>query len=229
MVALWMPCRNEIGCSRGRACRKPFASTCDSDGKRVAGMVELFLRKCGNSVTSVASPGWRHSSPRGVNHRQRAATPLPQTPLMAETITAPGRRVSPQVAAALLGKIGSELTFKQREIVDRFKQYCPGYAVMRKLVLGFRTILRVGKLATLHGWMEQALKTGIHALQRFVRSLKQDIGAVEAAVTEQWSNGPVEGHVNRLKTIKRQMYGRAGIELLRARLLPEPSFAEHQL
>ena len=100
---------------------------------------------------------------------------------------------------------------------------------MRKLVLGFRTILRVGKLATLHGWMEQALKTGIHPLQRFVSTLKQDIGAVEAAVTEQWSNGPVEGQVNRLKTIKRQMYGRAGIELLRARLLPERSFAEHQL
>ena len=44
--------------------------------------------------------------------------------------------------------------------------------------------------------------------------------AVEAAVTERWSNGPVEGQVNRLKTIKRQMYGRAGVELLRARLIP---------
>jgi len=46
-----------------------------------------------------------------------------------------------------------------------------------------------------------------------------DILAVEAAVTEPWSNGPVEGQVNRLKTIKRQMYGRAGVELLRARLI----------
>ncbi len=148
---------------------------------------------------------------------------------MAETITTPGRRVSPQVAAALLGKLGSDLTSRQREIVNRFKQSCPGYAVMRKLVLSFRTILRVGKLKTLHGWMERALKTGIHPLQRFVRTLKQDLGAVEAAVTEQWSNGPVEGHINRLKTIKRQMYGRAGVELLRARLLPEATSAKHQL
>ncbi len=46
--------------------------------------------------------------------------------------------------------------------------------------------------------------------------------AVEAAVTEPWRNGPVEGHVNRLKTLKRQMYGRAGVELLRARLIPLP-------
>ena len=42
---------------------------------------------------------------------------------------------------------------------------------------------------------------------------------MQAAVTETWSNGPVEGHVNRLKTIKRQMYGRAGFVLLRARVL----------
>jgi hypothetical protein len=47
-----------------------------------------------------------------------------------------------------------------------------------------------------------------------------DILPVEAAVTEKWSNGVVEGQVNRLKTLKRQMYGRAGVELLRARLIP---------
>jgi transposase len=199
--------RWEAGCRHGRTL---FAEV------RELGYVGCFSR-----LAALLSP-WRQPS-------AEAATLLPQTPLMAETITVPGRRVSPQVAAALLGKIGSELTLRQREIVDRFKQHCPGYAVMRKLVLSFRTILRVGKLATLHGWMERALKTGIHALQRFVRTLKQDMGAVEAAVTERWSNGPVEGHVNRLKTIKRQMYGRAGVELLRARLLPETCSLEHQL
>lgn len=59
---------------------------------------------------------------------------------------------------------------------------------------------------------------------RFVWTLKQDLSAVEAAVTQRWSNGLVEGHVNRLTMLKRQMYGRAGVELLRARLLPEPVF-----
>jgi transposase len=49
---------------------------------------------------------------------------------------------------------------------------------------------------------------------------------VESAVSEPWSNGPVEGQLNRLKMLKRQMYGRAGIELLRARLLPEPVFSD---
>jgi transposase len=70
--------------------------------------------------------------------------------------------------------------------------------------------------------MERAENTGIYALQRFVRTLQQDLLAVEAAVQQPWSNGPVEGQINRLKLLKRQMYGRAGVELLRARLLPAP-------
>ena len=95
---------------------------------------------------------------------------------------------------------------------------------MRTLVLSFRTLVRVGKPATLHRWMQRAKQTGIDALVRFVQTLQQDLGAVEAAVGTRWSNGPVEGHINRLKMLKRQMYGRAGIELLRARLRPEPAF-----
>ena len=48
----------------------------------------------------------------------------------------------------------------------------------------------------------------------FAQSLRQDEAAVAAALDEKWSNGPVEGQVNRLKAIKRQMYGRAGFQLL---------------
>jgi transposase len=53
-------------------------------------------------------------------------------------------------------------------------------------------------------------------IQSLVGQLRRDVLAVEAAVTTRWSNGPVEGQLNRLKTLKRQMYGRAGVELLRA-------------
>ena len=135
------------------------------------------------------------------------------------------RQLSPQVAAALLVKMPAELTSRQAQIVDTLKRQCPGFAVMRKLVFGFRAILRGGKVTTLRRWMEEARKTGIHSLVRFVRTLKQDLSAVELAASEPWSNGPVEGQLNRLKMLKRQMYGRAGIELLRARLLPEATFS----
>ena len=97
-----------------------------------------------------------------------------------------------------------------------------GFTTMRRLVLSFRTILRVGTVATLHDWLTRATATNLHALHRFVQTLRKDLDAVEGAVTESWSNGPVEGHINRLKTLRRQMYGRAGVALLRARLLPLP-------
>jgi transposase len=90
-------------------------------------------------------------------------------------------------------------------------------------------ILRTGTSKTLRAWMKKADASGIYRMQRFVRTLKQDQSAVEAAVEQSWSNGPVEGHINRLKTLKRQMYGRAGFELLRARVLPlSPSPRLHQ-
>src|SRR3979411_1365035 len=93
---------------------------------------------------------------------------------------------------------------------------------MRRLVLGFRTILRVGKVPTCARGLARAKARKIEPLQRFVRKLRQDLGAVEGAVREPWSNGPVEGQINRLKMLRRQMYGRGGVELLRARLLPLP-------
>ena len=113
--------------------------------------------------------------------------------------------------------------------MDALIKVCPGYAVMRSLVMGFRTILRTGKIETLHDWMKRATDSGINGMQRFVRTLKQNPSAAEAAVEQTWSNGHVEGHINKLKTIKRQMYGRAGFELLRARILPlPPSPSLHQ-
>jgi transposase len=55
---------------------------------------------------------------------------------------------------------------------------------------------------------------------RFAYGLQKDISAVVAAIGTSWSSGQVEGQINRLKTIRRQMYGRAGSALLRTRVLP---------
>jgi transposase len=56
-------------------------------------------------------------------------------------------------------------------------------------------------------------------MRPFALRLRRDEAAVRAGLTSEWSNGPVEGHVNRLKLVKRSMYGRAGFDLLRARVL----------
>jgi hypothetical protein len=155
-------------------------------------------------------------------------TGAPSTPASPSPADPTARQISPQIAAALLAKPRPELTGPQAEIVDALKAGCPGYAVMRPLMLGFRSLLRhpttpskkTRTTVALHRWMDRAQATGIRSLQNFVGRLRLDVLAVEAAVIERWSNGPVEGQVNRLKTLKRQMYGRAGVELLRARLIP---------
>jgi transposase len=67
-------------------------------------------------------------------------------------------------------------------------------------------------------WVARAEGSGCAELRSFAAGLRLDEAAVAAALTESWSNGPVEGQVNRLKSIKRSMYGRAGWELLRARV-----------
>jgi transposase len=61
--------------------------------------------------------------------------------------------------------------------------------------------------------------TGPHELRGFSRNLGRDWDAVHAGLTKRWSSGSVEGHVYKLKVIKRQMYGRANFDLLRKRVL----------
>ncbi len=67
-------------------------------------------------------------------------------------------------------------------------------------------------------WLRDARRSGIYGMQRFARALRHDIEAVRNSVQEPWSNGQTEGQINRLQTLKRAMYGRTGIDLLRARL-----------
>ncbi|MDP4025587.1 transposase, partial [Methylobacterium sp. NEAU 140] len=57
------------------------------------------------------------------------------------------------------------------------------------------------------------------ALKRFAASLQRDAAGITNAIALPWSTGPAEGHISRLKMIKRSMYGRAGFELLRQRVL----------
>ena len=68
-------------------------------------------------------------------------------------------------------------------------------------------------------WMASARATGLPGISSFANGLEQDIDAVTNGLTMPWSSGPVEGRVNHIKMIKRQMFGRAGLPLLRKRVL----------
>ena len=68
--------------------------------------------------------------------------------------------------------------------------------------------------------MAEATHSGIAELARFARGLQDDLTAIKAGLTLEWSNGVTEGQVHRLKLVKRQGYGRAGFALLRQRVPP---------
>jgi transposase len=87
------------------------------------------------------------------------------------------------------------------------------------LTQDFAQVIRQRQPAQLETWLERATQSALTAFQRFAKSLREDYAAVQAAVTLPWSTGPVEGHINRLKMLKRQMFGRAGVDLIRQRVL----------
>ena len=68
-------------------------------------------------------------------------------------------------------------------------------------------------------WLSQVRVCEVIELRRFAAGLEADLSAVRAAFHSQWSSGQVEGQINRLKYLKRQMYGRAKLDLLRIRVL----------
>jgi transposase len=130
------------------------------------------------------------------------------------------QRFAPKHVAILTTKSPDRLTEEQGSLLNRLSVSCPVLPSMRALALEFREALSSKDGRQMLWWIHNAKQCGIGSLVRFAFGLQKDLSAVLAAVETPWSNGQVEGQVNRLKTIKRQMYGRAGFGLLRARVLP---------
>jgi transposase len=103
--------------------------------------------------------------------------------------------------------------------MDQLTQADPAMAQAYTLSQAFLALVRERRGDTLAAWMTEATASGIEALARFAQGLQEDLAAITAGLTLPGSNGPVEGHSNRLKLLKRQGYGRAGVSLLRQRVM----------
>jgi transposase len=90
------------------------------------------------------------------------------------------------------------------------------------LAQDFATLVRQRQSTQLDPWLQRATTSAVDAVRRFATGLYEDYEAVKAGVTLPWSSGPVEGHINRLKMLKRQMFGRARLDLLSRRFLLAP-------
>jgi transposase len=96
---------------------------------------------------------------------------------------------------------------------------CPELQATAAHVRDFADLMRKHRGDRLPDWMQRVEADSLPALHSLVTGLRRDLAAVTAGLTLHWNSGPVEGNVNRIKTIKRQMYGRASFDLLRKRIL----------
>jgi transposase len=144
----------------------------------------------------------------------------PTLPAAPAPPTAPTRpvRTPRQVMWLLTGK-GDTLDDEEQAYRERLCELCPDLAKAYPLVQAFQTLLRERRVEQLDGWLTQASACGVRELRRFALGLQQDYAAVRAALEYECSQGQTEGQVNRLKQIKRQMYGRTKFDLLRLRVL----------
>jgi transposase len=121
-----------------------------------------------------------------------------------------------RMLAHLIGRSPDKLDEQEQEYVHQLSAIHPKLQVAIELAKDFATMVRCRQVDKLNLWLAKA-KTSL--LCRFAAGLRQDYVAIRAALSLPWSNGPTEGHINRLKCLKRQMYGRAKLDLLRQRLL----------
>jgi transposase len=128
-------------------------------------------------------------------------------------------RLSARQAAWLLVRRPEELRPEEQAQCNALREINPVVALVYPLAQEFCTMLRERQAEKLDAWLDSARSSKVKELRNFATKLRSDLPAVRAALQLHWNNGQTEGQVNRLKTIKRAMYGRANFDLLRKRVL----------
>jgi transposase len=145
--------------------------------------------------------------PRQGPPRQQRLTPKPRK-----------RRLSSRGASFLMILPPSKQTTAQQQQVEQMNRNEELRAVYL-LSQEFVTMLKERQAEALDCWLKRAKACHVTELGSFVNGIRRDYAAVRAAFSFEWSNGITEGHVNRLKFLKRQMFGRAHLDLLRVKVL----------
>ncbi len=188
-------------------------------GERNAAQLWRELRERGFTgsvgIVRVFLARWREM-PGRPGRPPRADRPAPTSPRPPQPV--PRWRSARQVAW-LLRRADGDLTPRQAAFLDHLAQSWPEAQEARTLARDFDRLIRERDAAALESWLARAEMSGLREFAEFVAGLRRDLAAVTAALTEAWSSGQVEGHVNKLKLVKRAMFGRAKPDLLRRRVL----------
>ena len=156
--------------------------------------------------------GWRTEPGRG-GRRVQPEGPPPSSSQPAL------RPFSPRQTTWLLLRAAASLQPNELLFLEQLKSQWPAVEFLQRLALQFGQLVRRRDHEALGPWLSAAEQSGMPEFRGFANGLRRDLQAVTAALKWQLSNGQTEGQVNRLKTLKRAMYGRAKLDLLRLRLL----------
>jgi transposase len=181
--------------------------------------------------TDIQQQGYQGSYATVARHTRQLRQLQPQNQPSPETLNdLPGRGPAPKnqtpeltplsarrVAWLILQRVET-LSMEEGQTLDELCQQ-PELSDAITLAQGFIELVRQRLPADLDSWLEKATNSSIKAFQTFAKGLKEDYDAVKAGLTLEVSNGPVEGLNNRLKMLKRQMFGRAGLDLLARRFI----------
>ena len=178
---------------------------------------ELRPRGYTGSYRRVAAYASRLRQAQGVPPRRQGRR---QTlPVVAEPASPP---LTPRRATWLVLRREAQRTEAEAQQLTQLHAQSPAVAEAIDLAQDFATLVRQRQPTQLDPWLQRAATSPLEGIRRFAQGLYEDYDAVKAGVTLPWSNGPVEGHINRLKMLKRQMFGRAHLDLLGRRFVLAP-------
>jgi len=108
---------------------------------------------------------------------------------------------------------------EDQEKIEEYLKTSKNFQDLCSAVNEFRDIFRIKNDSRLENWLDKVKKSNIRELTTFARGIERDIEAVKNAIKTEFSNGVIEGVINKLKVIKRIMYGRCSFELLRLKVI----------
>lgn len=215
LVSLWVNSDTLPPDSRGRFKRKcliddyvPYLNKRIAEGCR--NQSQLWREICEQGFTGcreLIGKWMRQNGKQGAPHQQQSAPAKPK-------VVVP----HPVELSWLLMRQDDKLDEEGKGLMNVLMQDA-SFADLRRLVHAFLHMVRNHFHTEWTDWLRAVEASAVKELRNFAIGLKRDAAAVYAAIEQGWSNGPTEGNVNRLKFLKRQMYGRASFKLLRIRVL----------
>jgi len=161
---------------------------------------------------------WRRLKAQGFRGSLRVVAEWATRRRRAETPDAQSlqRVPSSRTIARLMTNGRDTLSKSETVTIAAIEQGVPLLVEAREIVAAFHTMIRKKAQADLDPWLERACTSLVAS---FANGVTKDKAAISAAITTSWSNGQTEGQITKLKLVKRQMYGRAKLDLLQARLI----------